>query len=87
MDPADQAEEEGANVDLDAQRKGKCAVIKTSTRQVMVVHILEQWFFVTVSNFCVYFILNRPFSCPWLAWWMWMHLNLQIWSVSTKIHT
>lgn len=26
-------EDEGANVDLDAQRKGKCAVIKTSTRQ------------------------------------------------------
>lgn len=26
-------EEEGANVDLDSQRKGKCAVIKTSTRQ------------------------------------------------------
>lgn len=26
-------EEEGANVDLDSQRKGKCAVVKTSTRQ------------------------------------------------------
>ena len=26
-------EDEGANIDLDAQRKGKCAVIKTSTRQ------------------------------------------------------
>eukprot|EP00096_Caligus_rogercresseyi_P016574 TRINITY_DN928_c0_g1_i1.p1 TRINITY_DN928_c0_g1~~TRINITY_DN928_c0_g1_i1.p1 ORF type:complete len:430 (-),score=182.81 TRINITY_DN928_c0_g1_i1:129-1418(-) len=26
-------EEDGANVDLDSQRKGKCAVIKTSTRQ------------------------------------------------------
>jgi len=34
VDPQDQAEEEGANVDLDSQRKGKCAVIKTSTRQV-----------------------------------------------------
>ncbi|KAL3866027.1 hypothetical protein ACJMK2_043368 [Sinanodonta woodiana] len=32
MDPQD-AEEDGANIDLDAQRKGKCAVIKTSTRQ------------------------------------------------------
>lgn len=32
MDPQDE-EEEGANIDLDAQRKGKCAVIKTSTRQ------------------------------------------------------
>jgi len=35
VDPQDQAEEEGANVDLDSQRKGKCAVIKTSTRQVL----------------------------------------------------
>jgi len=34
MDPQDLGEEDGANVDLDAQRKGKCAVIKTSTRQV-----------------------------------------------------
>ncbi len=34
VDPEDAAEEEGANVDLDSQRKGKCAVIKTSTRQV-----------------------------------------------------
>jgi 26S proteasome regulatory subunit T5 len=33
VDPQDMAEEEGANVDLDSQRKGKCAVIKTSTRQ------------------------------------------------------
>merc|ERR1712121_130736 len=33
VDPEDQAEEDGANVDLDSQRKGKCAVIKTSTRQ------------------------------------------------------
>nr|XP_039254277.1 26S proteasome regulatory subunit 6A-like [Styela clava] len=34
VDPQEQAEEDGANVDLDSQRKGKCAVIKTSTRQV-----------------------------------------------------
>merc|ERR1712047_89931 len=32
VDPEDH-EEDGANVDLDSQRKGKCAVIKTSTRQ------------------------------------------------------
>ncbi|CAD5121600.1 DgyrCDS10097 [Dimorphilus gyrociliatus] len=32
VDPQDSAEE-GANIDLDSQRKGKCAVIKTSTRQ------------------------------------------------------
>lgn len=34
VDPQDLGEEDGANVDLDSQRKGKCAVIKTSTRQV-----------------------------------------------------
>lgn len=35
VDPEDLGAEEvdGANVDLDSQRKGKCAVIKTSTRQ------------------------------------------------------
>ncbi|KAH9520160.1 26S proteasome regulatory subunit 6A [Bulinus truncatus] len=33
VDPQDQGEEDGANIDLDSQRKGKCAVIKTSTRQ------------------------------------------------------
>ena len=34
-------EEEGANVDLDSQRKGKCAVVKTSTRQVAITaHLL-----------------------------------------------
>lgn len=36
IDPdVDEDSEEGANVDLDAQRKGKCAVIKTSTRQTV----------------------------------------------------
>jgi len=34
MNPNDEPEEDGANIDLDAHRKGKCAVIKTSTRQV-----------------------------------------------------
>jgi 26S proteasome regulatory subunit T5 len=32
MDP--DAQDDGANQDLDSMRKGKCAVIKTSTRQV-----------------------------------------------------
>ncbi|CAF1077457.1 unnamed protein product [Adineta steineri] len=32
LDPQGE-EDEGANIDLDAQRQGKCAVIKTSTRQ------------------------------------------------------
>lgn len=43
VDPQDLGEEDGANVDLDSQRKGKCAVIKTSTRQVcyVVVDVLH----------------------------------------------
>lgn len=35
VDPEDDADEEGANVDLDSVRKGKCAVVKTSTRTVL----------------------------------------------------
>jgi hypothetical protein len=34
IDPQDQLEEDGGHTDLDSQRKGKCVVIKTSTRQV-----------------------------------------------------
>ena len=34
MQPEDE-EEEGAHIDLDAQRKGKCVVLKTSTRQTI----------------------------------------------------
>ncbi|KAG6422163.1 hypothetical protein SASPL_118726 [Salvia splendens] len=33
MNPEEEAEEDGANIDLDSQRKGKCVVLKTSTRQ------------------------------------------------------
>jgi 26S proteasome regulatory subunit T5 len=35
MDPDAEAAEDGANIDLDAVRKGKSAVIKTSTRQTI----------------------------------------------------
>jgi 26S proteasome regulatory subunit T5 len=35
IDAENMEEEEGANIDLDAQRKGKSVVIKTSTRQVL----------------------------------------------------
>lgn len=35
IDPDEDEATEGANVDLDSQRKGKCAVIKTSTRQTI----------------------------------------------------
>ncbi|EPS62573.1 hypothetical protein M569_12217, partial [Genlisea aurea] len=35
ISPEDDAEEDGANIDLDSQRKGKCVVLKTSTRQTI----------------------------------------------------
>eukprot|EP00850_Spirogloea_muscicola_P010030 SM000058S18460 [mRNA] locus=s58:34423:37977:+ [translate_table: standard] len=35
VSPEEEAEEDGANVDLDSQRKGKCVVLKTSTRQTI----------------------------------------------------
>lgn len=35
IDPDVHEEEEGAQIDLDSVRKGKCAVIKTSTRQTI----------------------------------------------------
>ncbi|KAK1266666.1 hypothetical protein QJS04_geneDACA000250 [Acorus gramineus] len=35
MTPEDEAEEDGDNIDLDSQRKGKCVVLKTSTRQTI----------------------------------------------------
>jgi len=40
MDPGDEEDEEGANVDLDAKRKGKCLVIKTSTRQTIFLPVI-----------------------------------------------
>ncbi|XP_039282989.1 26S proteasome regulatory subunit 6A-A [Nilaparvata lugens] len=48
VDPQD-TEEDGAVVDLDAQRKGKCAVIKTSTRQCLVVMNI---ILIVMSIFC-----------------------------------
>ncbi|KAJ8533516.1 hypothetical protein K7X08_006840 [Anisodus acutangulus] len=35
MNPEEEDEEDGANIDLDSQRKGKCVVLKTSTRQTI----------------------------------------------------
>ena len=34
FDNEEEGEEDGAATDIDLQRKGKCIVIKTSTRQV-----------------------------------------------------
>lgn len=39
IDPKDDPEEEGANIDLDSQVRGKCAVVKTSTRTVSLCHL------------------------------------------------
>lgn len=54
IDPEDQAEEDGGHTDLDSQRKGKCVVIKTSTRQVSQpsLHLSAKcmWFFSTVAQ-------------------------------------
>ena len=49
LDPQGE-EDEGANIDLDAQRQGKCAVIKTSTRQVEIQKEKRQNVF-RMSNF------------------------------------
>mmetsp|Transcript_12566 Transcript_12566/g.22223 ORF Transcript_12566/g.22223 Transcript_12566/m.22223 type:complete len:428 (-) Transcript_12566:934-2217(-) len=35
IQPDEDEEEDGANIDLDAQRKGKCVVLKTTTRQTI----------------------------------------------------
>lgn len=35
VDPNEEAEEDGAAVDLDSQRRGKCVVLKTTTRQTV----------------------------------------------------
>lgn len=35
VQPDEDEEEDGANMDLDAQRKGKCVVLKTTTRQTI----------------------------------------------------
>uniref|UniRef100_A0A0D9VMA6 AAA+ ATPase domain-containing protein n=1 Tax=Leersia perrieri TaxID=77586 RepID=A0A0D9VMA6_9ORYZ len=40
MNPEDEAEEDGANIDLDSQRKGKCVVLKTSTRQTIFLPVI-----------------------------------------------
>ena len=76
VDPQDQAEEDGGHMDLDSQRKGKCAVIKTSTRQVCAcVHIMVTCVYMymypynlpcvhaytSVLNNCI--IFHRPIFC------------------------
>ena len=40
MAPDDEDEEDGAAMDLDSQRKGKCVVLKTTTRQTIFLPIV-----------------------------------------------
>lgn len=64
MNPEDEAEEDGANIDLDSQRKGKCVVLKTSTRQVsMLNNVLFIFLYFTIKaksavNGIVAFVLS-----------------------------
>ena len=53
MNPEDEAEEDGANIDLDSQRKGKCVVLKTSTRQVTISYLLDRNFMSSLFRFPV----------------------------------
>ena len=55
VDAAEDAEEEGANVDLDGQKAGKCAVVKTSTRQTYFLPVIG---LVEPENLKVVFIIT-----------------------------
>lgn len=60
IEPQDHSEEDGGHMDLDAQRKGKCAVIKTSTRQVWNLCLLMMLFLL----FWI-LVLDIFSSCDW----------------------
>ena len=59
MDPTAEAAEEGANIDLDATRGGKSAVIKTSTRQTIFLPIIG---LVDADKLKPAFLFERPAS-------------------------
>lgn len=40
VNPDEEEEEDGANLDLDSQRKGNCVVLKTSTRQTIFLPVI-----------------------------------------------
>lgn len=48
--PDEEDEEDGANIDLDSQRKGKCVVLKTSTRSVFCFDLFRHRAGILVSN-------------------------------------
>ena len=76
VDPQDLGEEDGANVDLDSQRKGKCAVIKTSTRQVIYLFNISFSHCIIINCF---FAFIRPTSFLSLVWWMQRNSSQVIW--------
>ncbi|CAL9170945.1 unnamed protein product [Musa hybrid cultivar] len=41
MNPEEEAEEDGADIDLNSQRKGKCVVLKTSTRETIFLPVVR----------------------------------------------
>ena len=52
VNPEDEEEIEGANVDLDSQRKGKSVVIKTTTRQTVkaqLARLVQSWIMVLLA--------------------------------------
>lgn len=59
IDPADLGEEDGANVDIDSQRKGKSAVIKTSTRQTYFLPVIGLVDADKLKPAGMYFIFNK----------------------------
>lgn len=65
VDPNDQ-EEDGANIDLDSQRKGKCAVIKTSTRQVSQIDYMNSCSLVFLWLIIMLFSSLQTFSSPFV---------------------
>lgn len=81
MDPNDQ-EEDGANIDLDSQRKGKCAVIKTSTRQVFLHYTNE-----TLSRICNWKCQHGANTLQESGWclndghWLWSSVVSMVWMV------
>lgn len=58
MNPEDEAEEDGANIDLDSQRKGKCVVLKTSTRQVT-----KLIFLYLLDSYLMFQFFKNQYSC------------------------
>ena len=67
VNPEDEAEEDGANVDLDSQRKGKCVVLKTSTRQVSALYVGSSIFEYTIGhNYPVYVTFSLMLFLLWV---------------------